>query len=686
MRSLGSGVCFVFLLAVAPAMATVEIGLYDFSLGSAALDHLITSHAFDAHYTRYDAPAFGAITDFSAENVWFVPSGGGYSTYDGLRSNRLFRAGPPFSRVVITGLIPDSRHPPGDGSSQFLLNALRWAGAGSRPGLVVLADPVALDAWLPVTWRLPQPISYCTNDVRVDPDEAGHPVNAGLTSELLSSWSCSTLLFFGADIPSWTTLHRLAGGQPVTVVRDFCGSSPTDCDGDGISDDVDNCFFTPNPDQNDTDGDGVGDACDVCAGYDDRPDADGDRLPDGCDNCPATYNPSQVDGDGNGVGDACDDRDGDGRLDISDNCPDTPNPDQRDRDGDGIGDACDPCTDTDHDGFGNPGFPQNTCPPDNCPFDANPDQRDSDGDGIGDACPVCGRLGDLPAYSAVVETTISSRHGAVYDSGFGTQFFGSVCAARVRSEIDQFGEGNISPGNLVATAATGTAVRFRHPHVLPALDVYVDGDIATGGGAVRGTEGDGYTVPTVYGSIDATGHHPAVADCLRAMDEAHRTSTALAALPATRTLGDVRVRPGEILQIHAARNEVIQMDSLIVEGGQLFDCTSRNDGRDAGELDLIGGPAVINVANGVRFAGCSDVNPFDADILLNIPTAGAAIRVGKLVASPAILAPARTLIVEGGPGEDYPWVAHAWVRKLVTKGRARVEDLFSAPYALCETN
>jgi len=37
MRSLGSGVCFVFLLAVAPAMATVEIGLYDFSLGSAAL-------------------------------------------------------------------------------------------------------------------------------------------------------------------------------------------------------------------------------------------------------------------------------------------------------------------------------------------------------------------------------------------------------------------------------------------------------------------------------------------------------------------------------------------------------------------------------------------------------------------------------------------------------------------------
>jgi large repetitive protein len=57
-----------------------------------------------------------------------------------------------------------------------------------------------------------------------------------------------------------------------------------------------------------------------------------------------------------------------------------------DADGDGIADICDTCTDTDGDGFGDPGFPANTCPLDNCPTTANPDQADSNNDGTGNAC------------------------------------------------------------------------------------------------------------------------------------------------------------------------------------------------------------------------------------------------------------------------------------------------------------
>jgi hypothetical protein len=51
----------------------------------------------------------------------------------------------------------------------------------------------------------------------------------------------------------------------------------SDTDGDGVSDDEDNCPDTPNPDQEDSDGDGLGDACDhdstVCSrlGNDPRP-------------------------------------------------------------------------------------------------------------------------------------------------------------------------------------------------------------------------------------------------------------------------------------------------------------------------------------------------------------------------------------------------------------------------------
>ena len=80
------------------------------------------------------------------------------------------------------------------------------------------------------------------------------------------------------------------------------------------------------------------------------------------------------------------DPDGDGLPNWADNCPENYNPDQTDSDSDGIGDSCDVCTDIDGDGFGDPGFPANTCDLDNCPDDYNPDQADTDGDGIGDAC------------------------------------------------------------------------------------------------------------------------------------------------------------------------------------------------------------------------------------------------------------------------------------------------------------
>jgi len=74
-----------------------------------------------------------------------------------------------------------------------------------------------------------------------------------------------------------------------------------------------------------------------------------------------------------------------------------------DGDADGTLDACDTCTDTDGDGFGDPGFPANLCAIDNCPDFVNPDQIDTDGDGLGDACddppaPLC--PGDIAPIGA----------------------------------------------------------------------------------------------------------------------------------------------------------------------------------------------------------------------------------------------------------------------------------------------
>ena len=159
-----------------------------------------------------------------------------------------------------------------------------------------------------------------------------------------------------------------------------------DADGDGISDQTDNCQSSANPNQADNDNDGIGDPCD--------PDDDNDGILDSSDNCQFVANPNQEDSDLDGIGTACDsDNDNDGISDLDEIILGT-NPFSRDSDGDGYDDgadafASDPLEwiDTDADGVGNNADPDDDNDgyldnEDDLPLNAQ-EWLDTDGDTIG---------------------------------------------------------------------------------------------------------------------------------------------------------------------------------------------------------------------------------------------------------------------------------------------------------------
>lgn len=94
----------------------------------------------------------------------------------------------------------------------------------------------------------------------------------------------------------------------------YTGSAAVDTDGDGVTDDYDQCPGTPageavdingcGASQLDSDGDGVVDSADTCP-FDAQNDIDSDGVCGDVDNCPFIANPAQTDANNNGVGDDC---------------------------------------------------------------------------------------------------------------------------------------------------------------------------------------------------------------------------------------------------------------------------------------------------------------------------------------------------------------------------------------------
>lgn len=268
-----------------------------------------------------------------------------------------------------------------------------------------------------------------------------------------------------------------ATGAPVGDQRDFprvgCApdvgafevQTPTDTDGDGVINCLDQCPNTPacaSVNQQgcptDGDGDGVFDGCDQCPGTltGDSVDAngcstvdeDGDGVPNDADRCRGTPACAIASVDMHGCPA---DADGDGLFDGCDRCPGAN--DLTDTDADGIPDCLDPCPnvgDTDGEGLQDC---QDGCPDD--PLKRDPGvcgcgvvDADADGDGVldcHDACP------NTPACAAVNE------HGCPIDSDLDGVADGcDQCPGTpecARSSVDANGCPPDADGNGIANCA-----------------------------------------------------------------------------------------------------------------------------------------------------------------------------------------------------------------------------------------
>ncbi|CAM3334601.1 thrombospondin type 3 repeat-containing protein [Aquirufa ecclesiirivi] len=175
-----------------------------------------------------------------------------------------------------------------------------------------------------------------------------------------------------------------------------------DTDKDQISDHLDNCPTIYNPDQKDVDKDSIGDVCD---------DSDGDGITDDKDDCPNTEKGKPVDKNGCSISQR--DSDEDGFMDDKDLCPNTIKGQsvdkngcalsQKDTDGDGVFDDKDKCSETqtgkkvDLDGCADY-------------------QRDTDGDGITDDKDDCPTIKNpsKPLINKLTDLELASSAGNAY--------------------------------------------------------------------------------------------------------------------------------------------------------------------------------------------------------------------------------------------------------------------------------
>lgn len=162
-----------------------------------------------------DSPDFAAYDVLVTQSSLFADEPVD-ARYAGIFANRATIAAARGSRTLITGLDPDFHYifePAGPVLNQvhrFLINAVNWAGSGTRLGVVAL-DEEDYGWWTSQDSFLREEVSGwtlrdCCGGSHIPDFAAGYPINAGLTDDLFLRGTVHS----GLDLamPGYTGIHQ----------------------------------------------------------------------------------------------------------------------------------------------------------------------------------------------------------------------------------------------------------------------------------------------------------------------------------------------------------------------------------------------------------------------------------------------------------------------------------------------
>jgi choice-of-anchor A domain-containing protein len=238
--------------------------------------------------------------------------------------------------------------------------------------------------------------------------------------------------------------------------------------------------------------------------------------------------------------------------------------------------------------------------------------------------------------------------GRISVSGYGyaipVEIETSVCGTTGKFTGKLNGEISISE-DLILDASTGIAAKFKgskaYGYAYPGI--YIDGDLATGGGTIAGLEDFG----VVAGTTDTMALNARVADCTQALADQQTASATLAALPATQTFTKTLVKSGNTLDINAGPGlNVIHFDDLILTPQKVYGSPypSTLNVNLAVDTETV----VINIPGKLSIGAACQVlvNGGDVeDVIVNVPGSASSVKIkGQAYVQPAILAPGRKLL------------------------------------------